>query len=64
MYRAANMAIVDFKALLSSEQLTKFSNVEEFSEYLDVVAPQLAHYYGYLAANDFAAVSLTSVSMR
>ena len=51
LYRASNRAIADFKLLLPPEQLTKFSNVEELSGYLDVVAPQLAHYYGYLAAN-------------
>ena len=51
LYRASSKVIADFKSMLSSEQLTQFLNVEEMSEYLDVIAPQLAHYYGYLAAN-------------
>jgi len=51
LYCASSKAIENFKSILSSEQLTQFLNVEEMIGYLDVVAPQLAHYYGYLAAN-------------
>ena len=51
LYRASSEAIAAFKALLNAEQLAQFSAVENLSEYLDVIGPQLAHYYGYLAAN-------------
>ena len=51
LYRASSEAIAAIKALFNAEQLARYSAVEDLCEYLDVVVPQMAHYYGYLAAN-------------
>lgn len=52
LYYESNKIMENFKSILRAEKLAQFSAVERMSEYLDIVGPQLAHYYGYLAAND------------
>lgn len=51
LYRAADTVINEFKSQLDENGLAGFSVVEKMDAYLETVAPQLAHYYGYLAAN-------------
>ena len=51
-YRQTQAVIDSFSALLAPQQKKSYESIIEYISYLETVGPKLAHYYGYILAND------------